>query len=155
MAKIVFKRKFICERLEDYSVSYNGESIKTETDAIRLLRDIYKKEEIDMAINEACFVVFLNANNTPLGYFKVSEGGIDSTTMDVRMIAKSALDALATGVILAHNHPSGRPSPSAADVKETTKVKKALALFSINVVDHIILTENECYSFASEMVIKG
>lgn len=129
MAKIVFKRKFICERLDDYSVSYNGESIKTETDAIRLLRDIYKKEEIDMAINEACFVVFLNANNTPLGYFKVSEGGIDSTTMDVRMIAKSALDALATGVILAHNHPSGRPSPSAADVKETTKVKKSARAF--------------------------
>jgi DNA repair protein RadC len=66
----------------------------------------------------------------------------------VRIVAKYVVDSLATGIILAHNHPSGQLKPSEADIRITKKIKNAMELFDVSVFDHIILTEDSYYSFA-------
>ena len=65
-------------------------------------------------------------------------------------MAKYAVDSLATSVILAHNHPSGKLNPSQADISITEKVKNALALLDIKLIEHLILTVDGFYSFADE-----
>lgn len=90
----------------------------------------------------------LNNSLKVQGFAKISQGGITETTADTRLIAKYAIDALSTNVVLAHNHPSGNKIPSNNDKKLTDKVVKALQLLDIRVLDHIIITDNDYYSFA-------
>ena len=99
------------------------------------------------------YVVMLNNANNTIGYTKISQGGITGTVVDVRLIAKHALECLATSVILIHNHPSGNSKPSSADKLITEKIKHGLALLDIRVLDHIILTENTYFSFADECLL--
>lgn len=98
------------------------------------------------------FLLLLNNSNNTLGYVKISQGGITGTVVDIRIIAKYAIESLATAVILCHNHPSGNLKPSEADKILTTKVYKGLELLDIKVLDHIILVPDseEYFSFADE-----
>lgn len=72
-----------------------------------------------------------------------------STIIDTKMIVKAALDTFSSGVILCHNHPSGNPRPSQADIRETEKLQKGLDFFSMRLLDHIILTEDNAFYFSS------
>lgn len=105
-----------------------------------------------IAIQEQFVVMYLNHANKIIGIFRVSTGGITGTVVDVRLILGTALKIAATGIILAHNHPSGNLKASQADQLLTRKLKNAAALMDIRVEDHIILsgTDNAFYSFASE-----
>ena len=104
----------------------------------------------DIAIYESFFIVLLNRANNTTGYVKISQGGTAGTVVDLKIIAKYAIDSLSAGVILAHNHPSGNINPSSQDKGVTNQIKSGLKLFDINVVDHIILTEDKYFSFADE-----
>ncbi len=104
----------------------------------------------DLGIFESFFILLLNRQNVTTGYAKISQGGVAGTVVDIKIIAKYAVDFLASGVILAHNHPSGNLTPSQADIDITNKTKSALQLLDINVLDHIILTEDSYYSFADK-----
>lgn len=104
----------------------------------------------DINIYESCFIILLNRANKIIGWYKVSSGGLDATIVDKRIVCKVAIDALASGVILVHNHPSGDVKPSSADIKTTKAAKDCLELFDIALVDHIILAENKYYSFTDE-----
>ena len=84
---------------------------------------------------------------------QLSKGGITGTLVDVRLALKTAIQVGAVGLILAHNHPSGNLSPSRADVEITKKVKKASETMDIRVLDHIILSGGEYYSFADEQLL--
>lgn len=95
-------------------------------------------------------MLLLNSANNVLSSIRISTGTVRTCPIDAARISKAAIIAGATGVILAHNHPSGSPSPSTADIKETTKLKSALDTFSISLVDHIIFAEGRYYSFADE-----
>lgn len=99
-------------------------------------------------IYESFYILLLQKNNKIKGFAKISQGGRDSTVVDVSIIAKYAVEALASGVILAHNHPSGNLQPSNADIEMTKKIKKALDFFDIQILDHIIITDNNYFSFA-------
>jgi DNA repair protein RadC len=107
----------------------------------------------DIAIYESFFLLLLNRQCQTIGYAKISQGGITGTVVDVRIIAKYAVDSLATSIILAHNHPSGNLRPSEQDILLTNKVKDAMELFDISVLDHIILTEDDFYSFADKGIL--
>lgn len=107
----------------------------------------------DIEIYESFFLLLLNNQNQTIGYAKISQGGITSTVVDVRIIAKYVVDSLATAVILAHNHPSGNLKPSQQDIDITNKIKSALKLFDTIVIDHLILTADSYYSFADEQII--
>ena len=85
-----------------------------------------------------------------IGSYELSKGGITATIADIRIILSVALKTLATGLILAHNHPSGNLKPSEADVNLTNKIKEAAKLMDIQVLDHLILADGGYYSFSDE-----
>lgn len=111
------------------------------------IRSVYP---VSINIREAMVVLYLNNANRTLGYGIASIGGLTGTLVDVRLVLRDALLTQATGLILIHNHPSGTLKPSQSDINITKKVKKAAELMDIKLLDHLILTEDNFYSFADE-----
>jgi DNA repair protein RadC len=102
---------------------------------------------------EVFAVVFLNRANGIIHFEIISEGGITGTVADPRVILKKALQEDAISIILCHNHPSGSLRPSRNDVDLTIKIKEAARYLDINVVDHIIVSQDGYVSFADEGLI--
>lgn len=102
---------------------------------------------------EVFAVIFLNRANKIKHFEIMSRGGITGTVADPRLILKKALEKDATSIVLSHNHPSGNLIPSRADEEITRKIKLAAAYFDIQVIDHIIVSEDGYYSFADEGVM--
>ncbi|MGJ8592272.1 MAG: RadC family protein [Aquaticitalea sp.] len=103
--------------------------------------------------HEEFWVVYLNNNNTVIHKNQLSKGGITGTLVDVRLVMKTAIEVGATGLILAHNHPSGTLKPSDADKQITKKLKTAAESLDIKVLDHLIVTEKAYFSFADESLL--
>lgn len=97
--------------------------------------------------HEECWIIYLNLNNRIIKKELVSHGGVQSTIMDIKLIAKRAVDNLASKLIMVHNHPSGTLQPSAADISQTAALRDAIKLFDISLVDHIIIAGKRYYSF--------
>jgi DNA repair protein RadC len=104
---------------------------------------------IDLS-HEEFWVLLLNRANEVIDRIKVSSGGVSGTVADARLIFKPAIQRLASGVVLAHNHPSGNLKPSQADIDLTKKLKEGGTLIDINIIDHLIVTDAGYYSFADE-----
>ncbi|HZW63979.1 MAG TPA: DNA repair protein RadC [Flavobacteriaceae bacterium] len=102
---------------------------------------------------EEFWIIYLNNSNKVIQKQQLSKGGITGTLVDVRMVLKMALEVNATGIILAHNHPSGTLKPSETDRKLTTKIKTAAESMDIKVLDHLIITEKAYFSFADENIL--
>lgn len=124
--------------------------ITESKDSADFIRQFYGD---DLEIYESFFILLMNRANNTIGYAKISQGGVTGTVIDVKIIAKYAIDSLCTSVICAHNHPSGNIHPSDADHQITQKIKNGLNLVDIQLLDHIILTENRYFSFADEGVL--
>jgi DNA repair protein RadC len=101
-------------------------------------------------LHEEFWVLYLNNSNKVIHKSQISKGGITGTVVDIRLIFKMAFEQNATAIILSHNHPSGKLQASEADVQITKKVKLAGQNLDINVLDHIIVTEQAYFSFADE-----
>jgi DNA repair protein RadC len=97
---------------------------------------------------EEFWILHLNRANQVLAKEKIGQGGVSGTVADVRIILKSAINKLTSGLILAHNHPSGNLQPSNADKQLTEKIKNACRLLDISLLDHLIITNNSYFSFA-------
>jgi len=95
-------------------------------------------------------VLLLNRANRVLGFVKISEGGVSGTVVDPKKIFQIALKANASGIILAHNHPSGNTTPSASDESITAKIVAAGKFLEISVLDHLIITSEQYFSFSDE-----
>lgn len=119
--------------------------ITSSKDAFAILRSLIGDLQV-----EEFWVLFLNQANFVIHKEQISKGGISQTAVDVRIILKIALEEMATGVILAHNHPSGNLKPSKSDYIITQKVKKAAETLDLNVLDHLIVTQKSYFSFADE-----
>ena len=119
---------------------------------IKSSKDIYSVLLTDLSdlINEEFWIIYLNHRNKIIGKEKISSGGLTATIVDIRMLFKSAIERLATSIILAHNHPSGTLKPSQADLKLTNKIKEAGIILDIQVLDHLIVSDTGYYSFADE-----
>ena len=103
--------------------------------------------------HEEFWLLLLNRQNTIIKHEFISRGGVSGTVVDPKLVFKPALEHIASGIILAHNHPSGNLKPSNEDISLTKKLKEAGKLFDINVLDHLIICENSYYSFADEGII--
>jgi len=103
--------------------------------------------------HEEFWIVYLNNSNKVIQKNQLSKGGITGTMVDVRLVLKTALEVGATGIILAHNHPSGTLKPSEADKQLTTKLSTAAKSLDIKVLDHLIITEKAYFSFADENIL--
>jgi DNA repair protein RadC len=102
--------------------------------------------------HEEFWIIYLNNSNKILSKSQLSKGGITGTLVDVRIVFKSALEMGATSLILCHNHPSGTLVPSDADKHITKKLKIAGDSLEIKVLDHLIITETNYFSFVDEGV---
>jgi len=102
---------------------------------------------------EEFWVLMLNRQNEIIDLKQISSGGVAGTVVDPKVIFKQALQALASGIILSHNHPSGNLKPSKADLAITKKLKAAGETLEINVLDHLIISEQGYYSFADEGIM--
>ncbi len=103
--------------------------------------------------HEEFWILFLNRSNRVIDRMKISQGGVSGTVTDVRIIMKKAVEWLASGIIVCHNHPSGNMNPSDSDSKITGKIKDAGSIMDIQLLDHIIISGKDYYSFADNGLI--
>jgi DNA repair protein RadC len=121
-------------------------------DAISSSRDVAAlfRQRLGDLPHEEFWLLLLNRANQVITRCQLSKGGVTGTVVDPKMVFKTALEHLATGIILCHNHPSGNPQPSEADLNLTKKLKNAGGFLDITVLDHIIIAGSHYYSFADE-----
>lgn len=125
----------------------NMAKIRSSRESADILRGIWA-DDLDMI--ERFYVLYLNNANQVVSVSLVSMGGITGTVVDPRIVFATALNCLATAIIIAHNHPSGTLSPSMADDRLTKKIQEAGRLLDITLLDHIILTEESYFSYCDE-----
>jgi len=119
--------------------------IRSSTDSFKAISPILA----DLP-HEEFWILLLNRSNRIISRERVSAGGVTGTVVDARIVFKRALDMLACSIILCHNHPSGSIRPSQADIDLTKKMKAAGKTLDILVVDHLIISNKNYYSFADE-----
>jgi DNA repair protein RadC len=116
--------------------------------AVDILKNIFSQDTFGWT--EEMILLCLNRANKPIAYYKISSGGTSGTVCDPKVVFSIALGTTASGIIIAHNHPSGNLQPSQADNILTKKIKEGGELLDIKLYDHIILTEESYYSYADE-----
>jgi DNA repair protein RadC len=107
----------------------------------------------DISIYESFFLLLMNRANNVIGYAKISQGGVYGTVVDKKIICKYCIDTMASSAIISHNHPSGNTNPSEADRRITREIREALKVFDVQLLDHIIVCEEDFYSFADNGLI--
>ena len=122
--------------------------ITSSRDAYEIFKRVFNADTFDWC--EEVVMLCVNNSNKVVGFYKISSGGMTGTVIDVRMIFTTALQCLATSIIIAHNHPSGTLIPSDADKAITKKIKEAGKFLDINVLDHLIITDENYFSFQDE-----
>ena len=98
--------------------------------------------------HEEFWILFLNRSNKIISKMKLSQGGINGTVTDIRIIMKKAIEHLASGIVVCHNHPSGNLNPSESDIQITKKIRESGKLLDIQLCDHLIISDKSYYSFA-------
>lgn len=120
------------------------EQISSSEDVIRIMHPLLKDLK-----HEECWAIYLTNSNRIIERSRISQGGIQATVVDHRLIVKRALELLSTRIIIVHNHPSGSAEPSGADFDITKRIKEATSLFDIQLLDHIIISKTDSFSFKS------
>lgn len=118
---------------------------------VEVMRSIFDADTI--LWTEEVIMVCLNRANDVVGYYKVSSGGFSGSVLDPRVVMTIALNNASSSIILAHNHPSGNLKPSEGDKAITEKIRKACAFFDMNLLDHLIITDESYLSFKEEGLI--
>ena len=135
-------------RRRKFAESPEVQQIKCSKD----VADIFQPLLSDLT-HEEFWILFLNRSNRVIGRIRLSQGGISGTVTDVRIIMKKAVEFLASGIIVCHNHPSGNLNPSESDTKITKKIREAGELMDIQLLDHLILSDKDYYSYADNGLI--
>jgi DNA repair protein RadC len=120
--------------------------ITCSKDALDIFKQSWSSDTLDYY--EEFKILLLNRSNSVLGLMAISKGGISGTVTDVRIILQAALKSNSSGLIVCHNHPSGNLNPSESDTKITQKIKEAGNLMDIQLLDHLIINDEDYYSFA-------
>jgi DNA repair protein RadC len=141
------KKKAIEFSLKAEKQEFPVAKIRSSKDSADFARQFYYD---DISIYESSFILLMNQSNTAIGYAKIAQGGICSTIVDVRLIAKYAVESLAVSVILVHNHPSGNLQFSRDDIRLAQQVRNGLSTLGIDLLDSIVICENGYASMADE-----
>ena len=118
------------------------QTISSSDDVVQLMRP-----QLESLAHEECWAIYLTTSNRIIERQRISQGGIQATVVDHRLVVKRALELLSTRIILVHNHPSGAAVPSGQDQQLTRRLKEAAALFDIQLLDHLIIAREGNYSF--------
>ena len=130
-------------RNREQAMAHEDPQIRSSKDAVDLMRPMLEALEY-----EEFWVLMLSRSNRVTYKRCISQGGTASTVVDVKLLLKRAIDCLAEGIILVHNHPSGNASPSVEDDRLTSRIKDGAKILGINVLDHIIIARGKSYSYA-------
>ena len=139
-------------KIREIEVTFNKEAyffgqVTSSNDVYNFLKEQIIK---GIEIQEHFIALYLNQANKIIGYYHHSTGTINATMVDTEIVVAVALKTLAKSVIISHNHPSGNLQPSEADRALTKRIKEAGQTLEIQVLDHIIITENGYLSFQDE-----
>lgn len=132
-----------------------ADALKVEQTQIRTSEQAYRymKPHLDGLDHEEFWVLYLKRNNSPIRALKIGQGGLSTTTVDVKIIMREALSANAASMMLFHNHPSGNIRPSEADIALTKKIGEAAKLLEMRVLDHLIIgIDSYCSFFESQLM---
>jgi len=139
----------VAELLVSYSPHIlSTQKISNSRETYSLITNYWNLDTIEML--EEVKVILLNKANKVLGIFDLSKGGICSSIIDVKIVLSITLKTLASGIIIVHNHPSGNLSPSKADIDITEKLKSACKIMEIILLDHLIISKEDYFSFADD-----
>lgn len=141
-AALELGRRFMDEKSGQLSLPVNGPRAAFE----KLLP---KMKGLD---HEECWILLLASSMRIIDRVRLSSGGGVSTIIDLKQIMRTAVDRKASAIVLAHNHPSGNPRPSEADIERTRQIKEAAKAFDLCLTDHIIVCDSSYFSFAEDRV---
>ncbi len=136
-----------CILVKEKSVNYPESTFTSPENIYRLLCDVFQHNR---QTEEYLYLLCFNAKMKLQGIFEISHGSVNATICSPREIFQKALLCNASAIVLAHNHPSGNPTPSQQDFATYNKIKKAAELMEISLIDNIIVGESY-YSFAEHM----
>lgn len=151
--KGVGKAKAVCLAAAFELGRRNREQTKENRDVtIRSSKDVYDvmQPKLEALEYEEFWVMMLSRSNRVKFVRCISQGGVASTMVDIKLLLKRAIDCLAEGIVLVHNHPSGTLTPSAEDDRLTRNIKDAAKLIGIRVLDHVIIARDRYYSYNDE-----
>jgi DNA repair protein RadC len=133
----------------------NASKMDEESMKIRSSNDSYRiiRPDLEDLPQEEFWILLLNRANVVFKKEQVSRGGLNSTIVDPKIVFRIAVNNGASGIILAHNHPSGQMKPSDQDIRLTRKLREAANLLDISLLDHIIVGVNTYFSFADDGLI--
>ncbi len=135
----------VCEINVSYSnVNKDKVNITNSKDVHRVALEHWNLDTIEL--QEEAKVLLLNRANVVIGIFNLSKGGVTACIIDIKLILSVALKAVACGIIIVHNHPSGNLKPSQADLDITKKLKNACSTVEIMLLDHLIISKEGYYS---------
>ena len=142
--------------IKEIKLSYSMNEVENikitdSNSAYKILINNWDMDTIEL--QEEFKVLLLNRANHVLGIYPLSKGGVSGTIVDVKLLLASAIKANASGIIIAHNHPSGNLKPSESDIRLTRKINEAAKLLDLNLLDHIIVTKCSYYSFTDSSVV--
>jgi len=145
-------------RLAEIKITYSPklkaserQKISGSRDAERILRPLF---EDFIEHRETMYALYLNRSNSVLGAFLIGVGGVAGVVADPKLIFQAALKCNASGIIIAHNHPSGNKSGSQADIEFTNRIRNAGKLLDIQILDHLVIIPGATYfSFADNGLI--
>ena len=141
----VYKTKISEICLKNVKGEIHKVKITSSKDLAKYFREIFNQETLE--VFEQVMVIFMNNSNNTIAWYKASQGGITGTIIDIRLVMKAALNCYATSMAIAHNHPSGTLTPSDADKAITNKLREAGNVLDIKLLDHIIITSDDFFSF--------
>ena len=134
-------------RRKEYE-SVEKPKIATSNDAYKLLN-----KKLNDLPHEEFWILLTNRANSVIKMECISKDGVGGTVVDARLILKPAIEMLASGIILCHNHPSGQLKPSEQDLSLTKKIKESARIMDINLLDRIIIGDQKYLSFADEGIL--
>ena len=139
----------VAEIKVSYSSNY-GDVVKITSSqkAYDLIIDYWNKDTIELL--EEVNIILLNRANRVLGIHSLSKGGISGTIVDIKLVLSIALKCNASSLIMVHNHPSGQLTPSESDKNITAKLKDACKTVDLVLLDHLIISKLNYYSFSDE-----
>lgn len=135
-----YKSNIVKYRLVKEPTDIPKVKITNHKDAVEYVRQFW---DDTIGVYESMYLLVLNRQNITVGYVKISQGGVNGTVIDTKLVVKYCSDALANACILFHNHPSGQLEASGNDISITNKAKKALKYIDCTLLDHIIITEDD------------
>ena len=135
-------------RRRKHMISSKKPRIENSQDSYELLKPYL----LDLS-HEEFWVLLLNRAHSLIKAIPISQGGVAGTVVDVKLVHRAAIENLSSSILLAHNHPSGNLKPSQQDISITKKIKEGAELLDIRVIDHIIFTNQDYFSFADEGLI--